>query len=69
MFCPVNLNEYFDLLSNEELWFTTKSHTYLNTPVSNFYYRRSIVVNGLSNTYVGMYYFKKVRKQVNFPIN
>ena len=24
MFCPVDLNEYFDLLSDEDLWFTTK---------------------------------------------
>ena len=66
MFCPVNLNEYFDLLSNEELWFTTKVYTYRNTPVSNFYYRRSIVANGLPNTYVGMYYFKKSLKASKF---
>ena len=30
MFCPVDLNEYFDLLSDEDLWFTTKVYTYLN---------------------------------------
>ena len=29
MFCPVDLNDYFDLLSDEDLWFTTKVYTYL----------------------------------------
>lgn len=66
MFCPVDMNEYFDLLSNEDLWFTTKVYTYRNTPVHNSYYRQSVIGNGLPNTYVGMYYFKKSLKASKF---
>ena len=66
MFCPVDLNEYFDLLSDEDLWFTTKVYTYRNTPVHSVYYRRSVVNNNLPNTYVGMYYFKKSLKASKF---
>ena len=66
MYCPVNLNDYFDLLENEDLWFTTKVYTFRNTPVTSFYYRKSILENNLPNTYVGMYYFKKNSKAKSF---
>lgn len=66
MFCPVDLNDYFDLLNDEDLWFTTKVYTYRNTPIHNSFYRRSVIGNGLPNTYVGMYYFKKSLKASKF---
>ena len=66
MYCPLDLNEYFDLLEDEDLWFTTKVYTYRNTPVTSYYYRRSILENALPNTYVGMYYFNKSKKANEF---
>lgn len=66
MFCPVDLNNYFDLLEDEDLWFTTKVYTFRNTPITSNYYRRSIAENGLPNTYVAMYYFKKGFKAQKF---
>jgi len=66
MYCPVDLNDYFDLLDGEDLWFTTTVYTFRNTPVTSYYYRQSILLNNLPNTYVAMYYFKKSTKAENF---
>lgn len=61
-----NFENYFDLLKNYDLYFTSQPVTYRGEIINNNYYRKTFEKNNLPNTYVGLHYFKKSKLAKEF---
>ena len=54
-----DISTWWTFLSNYEVFFTTKVHTYRGDEVTGDYYRKAFVNNNLPNLYSGFHYFEK----------
>jgi len=57
-----DLEHFWDLMQNYYLYFPTKVFTYRNEVVTDSYYRKAFVANGLPNVYNTLHFFKKTDK-------
>lgn len=61
-----DLNELFEKLQQQELFFTTSALNYRGEKITDDYYRKTFTHNNLPNIYTGMYYFKKTENTARF---
>lgn len=61
-----DISEWWNFLSNYELFFTDKVYTYRGELVSSDYYRKTFTANNLPNLYTGLHYFKKTEFSQEF---
>lgn len=61
-----DISNWWKVLENYPLFFTTNVYTYRGELVDNNYYRKTFVSNDLPNIYTGFYYFKKNDTSLKF---
>lgn len=61
-----DLTEWWNVLGQSELVFTTDVVTFRNEKVTSDYYRKVFTENGLPNLYTGFFYFKKTKAVYEF---
>ena len=54
-----NIDTWWNILSNYEVFFTNSVLTYRNTTANTEYYRKTFIENNLPNLFSGFHYFKK----------
>lgn len=54
-----NIDTWWNILSNYELFFTSKVLTYRGVEADTSYYRKTFINNNLPNLFAGLHYFKK----------
>jgi hypothetical protein len=54
-----DISNWWELLKDYDLYFTSQPKTYRGEVLTSNFYRRTFVENKLPNIYVGMHYFKK----------
>lgn len=59
MIFPTDVSHWWEILSQREVWATTKVRTYRDEVVSSDYYRKVFTANKLPNVYTAFMYFKK----------
>lgn len=59
MLFPIDVSHWWDILSQRDVWATTKVRTFRGETVSSNYYREYFVKNNLPNVYTAFFYFKK----------
>jgi hypothetical protein len=59
MIFPTDVSHWWDILSQRDVWATTKVRTYKGEIVSSDYYRKYFTLNNLPNVYTAFFYFKK----------
>ena len=59
MLFPSDVSHWWDILSQRDVWATTKVRTYKGEVVSSDFYRKYFTANGLPNVYTAFFYFKK----------
>lgn len=59
MLFPTDVSHWWDILSQRDVWATTKVRTFRGETVSSNYYREYFVKNNLPNVYTAFFYFKK----------
>jgi hypothetical protein len=59
MMFPTDVSSWWDILSQRDVWATTKVRTFRGEVVSSNYYREYFVKNNLPNIYTAFFYFKK----------
>lgn len=59
MIFPTDVSHWWDILSQRDIWATTKVRTYKGEVVSSDYYRKYFTLNNLPNVYTAFFYFKK----------
>jgi hypothetical protein len=59
MLFPTDVSHWWDILSQRDVWATTKVRTFRGEIVSSNYYREYFVKNNLPNVYTAFFYFKK----------
>ena len=59
MIFPTDVSHWWDILSQRDIWATTKVRTYKGEIVSSDYYRKYFTLNNLPNVYTAFFYFKK----------
>jgi hypothetical protein len=59
MLFPTDVSYWWDILSQQDVWATTKVRTYRGETVTSDYYRKYFVANNLPNVYTAFMYFKK----------
>jgi hypothetical protein len=59
MIFPTDVSHWWNILSQREVWATTKVRTYKGEVVSSDYYRKYFTANKLPNVYTAFFYFKK----------
>jgi hypothetical protein len=59
MIFPTDVSHWWDILSQRDVWATTKVRTFRGETVSSNYYREYFVKNNLPNVYTAFFYFKK----------
>ena len=59
MLFPTDVSHWWDILSQRDVWATTKVRTFRGETVSSNYYREYFIKNNLPNVYTAFFYFKK----------
>lgn len=59
MLFPKDISHWWDIMSQQDVWATTKVRTFRNEPVTSNYYRKVFEANDLPNVYTAFLYFKK----------
>lgn len=59
MMFPSDVSHWWDILSQRDVWATTKVRTYKGEIVNSDYYRKYFTLNNLPNVYTAFFYFKK----------
>jgi hypothetical protein len=59
MIFPNDVSHWWDIMSERDVWATTKVRTYRGEVVSSNFYRKWFVANNLPNVYTAFFYFKK----------
>ena len=59
MLFPTDVSHWWDIMSQRDVWATTKVRTYRGDIVNSDYYRKYFVANGLPNVYTAFFYFKQ----------
>jgi hypothetical protein len=59
MIFPTDVSHWWDILSQRDVWATTKVRTFRGETVSSNYYREYFAKNNLPNVYTAFFYFKK----------
>lgn len=59
MIFPNDISNWWDLLSDKDLIFTTNVKTFRGDNITSDYYRKVYTENKLPNVYTGLFYFKK----------
>lgn len=61
-----DISSWWNFLSNYNLFFTSKVHTYRSEIVTSNYYRKTFTANNLPNLYSGLHYFEKSELALEF---
>lgn len=59
MIFPTDVSDWWDILSQKDVWATTKVRTFRGEIVNSDYYRKAFTANDLPNVYTAFMYFKK----------
>ncbi|MDA8897415.1 hypothetical protein N9I83_00100 [bacterium] len=59
MLFPTDVSHWWDIMSQRDVWATTKVRTYRGEVVNSDYYRKYFVANDLPNVYTAFFYFKQ----------
>ena len=59
MIFPTDVSYWWDILSQRDVWSTTKVRTYKGEVVTSNFYRKYFELNNLPNVYTAFFYFKK----------
>ena len=59
MIFPTDVSYWWDIMSQRDVWVTTKVRTYRGEVVSSDYYRKYFIKNDLPNLYTAFFYFKQ----------
>ena len=59
MIFPTDVSHWWDIMSERDVWATTRVRTYRGEVVSSDYYRKAFTANNLPNVYTAFMYFKK----------
>jgi hypothetical protein len=59
MIFPTDVSHWWDILSQRDVWATTKVRTFRGEIVNSNYYREYFAKNNLPNVYTAFFYFKK----------
>lgn len=59
MLFPTDVSHWWDILSQRDVWATTKVRTYRGDIVESDYYRQYFTANELPNVYTAFFYFKQ----------
>lgn len=59
MIFPTDVSYWWDIMSQRDIWSTTKVRTYRGDIVTSNYYRKFFEANNLPNVYTAFFYFKK----------
>jgi len=66
MLVTQDMTQYWNYLSNFNLYFTTNTFTYRNKSIQSNYYRKMFTENNLPNVYCAFYYFKKNKEKSTY---
>lgn len=61
-----DIEEWWNILSNFEINFTTKVRNYRNEIITSDYYRKTFTKNNLPTLYTAFFYFQKSKKNEDF---
>jgi hypothetical protein len=61
-----DINEWWNILSNFDINFTTRVRNYRNEIIQSDYYRKTFTKNNLPTLYTALFYFKKSKKIEDF---
>jgi len=59
MIFPTDISYWWDIISQHDVWATTKVRTYRGEVVQSNFYRKYFAANNLPNVYTAFFYFKK----------
>ena len=59
MMFPTDVSHWWDIMSQRDVWATTKVRTYRGEIVTSNFYRKYFAANNLPNVYTAFFYFKK----------
>ena len=59
MIFPTDVSHWWDIMSQRDVWATTKVRTYRGEVATSDYYREWFTKNNLPNVYTAFFYFKK----------
>ena len=59
MIFPTDVSHWWDIMSQRDVWATTKVRTYRGDIADSDYYREYFTANNLPNVYMAFFYFKK----------
>jgi len=59
MIFPTDVSHWWDIMSQRDVWATTKVRTYRGEVVTSNFYRKYFAANDLPNVYTAFFYFKK----------
>lgn len=59
MMFPTDVSHWWDIMSQQDVWSTTKVRTYRGDIVTSNYYRQYFDLNNLPNIYTAFFYFKQ----------
>ena len=59
MIFPTDVSHWWDIMSQRDVWATTKVRTYRGEVANSDYYRQYFAANNLPNVYTAFFYFKK----------
>ena len=59
MIFPTDVSDWWDIMSQQDVWATTNVRTYRGEIVTSNFYRKYFVANNLPNVYTAFFYFKK----------
>lgn len=59
MIFPGDVSHWWDIMSQRDVWATTKVRTYRGEIADSDYYRQYFTANNLPNVYMAFFYFKK----------
>jgi len=61
MLFPADISQWWDVMSQKDMWITNKPRTFRGEIITSTKYRESFVSNNLPNVYTAFMYFKKTR--------
>ena len=59
MMFPTDVSNWWDIMSQQDVWATTQVRTYRGEIVQSNFYRKFFTANNLPNVYTAFFYFKK----------
>lgn len=59
MLFPVDISDWWDIMSQKDIWIANKPSTFKGAPITSTKYRTAFVSNNLPNVYTAFMYFKK----------